>query len=116
MAYSAWPFAAPNSWNETPARPIIRSTVEDGQPKVRRRFTKIWFNYETSFRLLWSEHQAFWDFYNLDCQGGASPFTINHPITGASLIVRFAAEPSVSSGVATMPTFDISCKLERMFS
>lgn len=112
MSYTPWPFRPPASWQQTPVRPVIRSEIEDGQPKVRRRFTKIRYNYQASFRLHWSDHDRFWQFYEIDCAAGAVPFKIKHPITDEELTVRFATEPQIDGSTNIKPWFDISARLE----
>lgn len=114
--YVDWPFRCPASWQETPVKPVIRSEIEDGYPKQRRRFTKFWYQYEADFRLPWTDHEAFWQFYENNCQGGTIPFKIEHPISGKELLVRFAGEPRVSGSVDVKPYFDVSLKLELQFS
>jgi hypothetical protein len=115
-AYLDWPFRCPASWRENPVKPLIRSEIEDGYPKQRRRFTKIWYQYQADFRLSWDDHGAFWQFYELDCQGGAIPFKIKHPISDKELLVRFMEPPQVNGSVEIKPFFDVSLKLELQFS
>jgi len=74
---SAWPFRPPSTWQQVPVKPVIRSEVEDGYPKTRRRYTKVWYQYQTNFRLHWNDYDAFWTFWRVDCQGGASPLTFS---------------------------------------
>lgn len=116
MPYSAWPFECPNSWQEVPQKPVIRSEVEDGPTKVRRRFTKVMFKYEVSFRLPWSDYEAFWEFWRMDCGGGSIPMTIEHPVTKKTIIVRFADEPKTQSNTNLSKWFDLSCTLELQFN
>ena len=113
---SAWPFRPPSTWQQVPVKPVIRSEVEDGYPKTRRRYTKVWYQYQTNFRLHWNDYDAFWTFWRVDCQGGASPFNIQHPITNETVLVRFAAEPEVSSSVDIKPWFDVSMRLDLQFA
>jgi hypothetical protein len=95
---------------------MIRSEIENGYPKQRRRFTKLWYQYQASFRLPWADHASFWQFYETTCQGGAIPFKIRHPMTDQELLVRFFGEPQVSGSVDVKPFFDLTLKLELQFS
>ena len=115
-SYTEWPFRPPASWQQTPVKPMIRSEIEDGYPKQRRRFTKFWYQYQADFRLPWADHDSFWAFYEQTCQGGAIPFKIRHPISDAELLVRFSGEPQSSGSPDIKPFFDVSLKLELQFS
>lgn len=114
-AYSEWPFACPTTWQETPNRVTIRSEIEDGTPKTRRRFTKTWKNYQAAFRLPWADYDNFWSFYGVDAGAGSQPFYIKHPISGARILVRISSEPTSSGDVQNKPYFDVSLALEQQF-
>lgn len=113
--YSDWPFACPTTWQETVNRGVIRSEIEDGFPKVRRRFTKSWKNYQAAFRLPWGSYAAFWSFYNIEAGEGSIPFYISHPITGTRILVRMSGQPTASGDVNNKPHFDVSVTLEEQF-
>jgi hypothetical protein len=116
QTYSTWPFECPNSWQEKANPALVRSELDDGYPKVRRRFTKTWREYQVQWRLDVSKFQAFSNFVEVDCGAGSIPFYITHPITGSVITVRWKEPPQTSAGVDTLPTFDISGTLEMMFS
>lgn len=115
-SYPVWPFGCPQSWQEQPKVAVIRSEIDDGYPKVRRRFTKTWHEYQSQWRLEWSQFSAFKTFFDVDSGAGSVPFRMKHPITGADILVRWKEPPQVRSDVSTKPTFDISATLEEVFS
>lgn len=114
--YPVWPFACPRSWIRTPKPSLVRSSVEDGYPKVRRRFTKAWDEYQAEWTLMWEQEAAVAVFFAQDCQDGASPFYINDPYTGVQIIVRWKEPPTVRGSVDSKPTISVSGTLERVFS
>jgi hypothetical protein len=114
--YSTWPFTCPRSWTRNPKVSIVRSSVEDGYPKVRRRFTKGWDEYQVEWVLEWDQEQALIDFFTVDCQDGSTPFYLNDPYTGGQLIVRWKEPPVVRGNVDSKPTLQVTATLERVFS
>lgn len=114
--YSTWPFSCPRSWSRNPKPSLIRSTVEDGYPKVRRRFTKAWDEYQADWMITWAEEAAFMEFFSVDCQDGAYPFYMTEPLGGTQILVRWKEPPSIKGGIDSKPMIQISGSLERVFS
>jgi hypothetical protein len=90
--------------------------MDDGYPKVRRRFTKSWDEYQADWLLKWTDEEAFMVFFSVDCQDGATPFYLNDPYTGKPILVRWKEPPSVSGNVDTKPTIQVRGVFERVFS
>ena len=97
---AVWPTELPapalNSFNETPPMNAIRSNMDRGPAKVRRRTTA---NVRpVSFTLLLTQEQTqiLDDFFVNDTFSGAEQFDFTHPRTGAAVKARFAGEPSYS--------------------
>jgi hypothetical protein len=103
-------------WQEVPHPALIRSEVDDGYPKVRRRFTKTWREYQAKWRLGWEQFAAFNSFVETDCGAGAIPFTMPHPMTGVTILVRWKEPPTTMADTGSKPVFEISGNLEEMFS
>jgi hypothetical protein len=92
-SYAEWPFGCPQEWKETTNPALIRSSVEDGYPKVRRAYTKDWHQYEGRWPLLLSAVPAFRAFIDITCQGGALPFEMEDPmVPGTSRLYRSSAD------------------------
>lgn len=107
-----WPFACPKTWTEKPKPSIIRSEVDDGFPKVRRRFTKSWKEIEVTFMLNWSYKDQFDNFFETDCAAGAEPFYLDDPYNGNQLKVRWKEAPVTSGSPDMKPYFTVSGTLE----
>jgi hypothetical protein len=116
MSYSTWQFDCPASLQETPNPALVRSSVDDGYPKVRRRFTKTWRTFTVSWRLEWSQYTNFWRFHEVDCGAGSIPFYLRHPITNQNLLVRWKEPPQTQADVTTKPVFLVTGTLEEVLA
>lgn len=76
---------------------VIRSEMDVGYAKVRRRFTKGISTFSGSIYLTTDEYTLFKDFFDTTLNGGAIPFTYNHPITQVPSDFRFKGAPAYSS-------------------
>jgi hypothetical protein len=91
--------------------------VEDGYPKVRRRFTKSWDEYQAEWLINWGDEKALVDFFTVDCQDGSYPFYHPNPYDTAELVLmRWKEPPVVSGSVDTKPVVQVTGTLERVFS
>lgn len=95
---------------EGPPSNTVRSTMDKGPAKVRRRTTA---NVRSlSFKLILSKADTavFDTFFTTTTLSGSLEFNYTHPRTGAACEARFAQEPSYSerSGVV----YEISVSLE----
>jgi hypothetical protein len=72
---------------------VIKSDVDIGPSKIRRRFTRAVDLISCSIWLTIPQYTIFENFYNIEVAGGATSFFFNHPITGVQLLVRFTTEP-----------------------
>lgn len=83
-----------NSLQETPPDNVIRSSMDKGPAKVRRRTTA---NVRPiSFRMILSkaDTEVLDDFYTTDTFSGADEFDFTHPRTGAAVKARFVQPPT----------------------
>jgi hypothetical protein len=115
-SYPIWPFSCPRAWVRNPKPSLIRSNVEDGYPKVRRRFTKAWDEYQAQWMMDWLDEPNVMAFFTQDCQDGASPFYIDDPYTHQQILVRWKEPPTISGSADTKPVIQVSGTLERVFS
>jgi hypothetical protein len=116
-SYGAWPFGCPQEWRETTNPALIRTTMEDGYPKVRRAFTKDWHTFEGKWTIMASAIPSFRTFVDVVCQGGASPFTMEDPFVPATTrTFRFVEAPAIASDAHQMPTAVVTARLEEVFS
>lgn len=98
------------SYQETPPNNTIRTSMDRGPDKVRRRTTA---NVRpVSFKMLLNKTQVAQldDFYNEDTFSGADPFDFTHPRTGASVQARFVNPPAYQDRGAAM--YEAAVQLE----
>lgn len=76
---------------------VLRSDMEVGPQKLRRRFTKGVNTFSASIYLDISQYNIFFTFFNTTLNGGVLSFTFNHPITQVPTDFRFKGTPSISS-------------------
>ena len=76
---------------------VVRTEMDIGPAKVRRRFTKSVDTLTAIINLTVSEYSVFTYFYDTTLNGGSTTFNFLHPITGATIEARFVSDPSIRS-------------------
>lgn len=76
---------------------LIRTDMDIGPAKVRRRFTKPVDKYTCSINMYQSDYATFVQFFDTTLNGGATTFNFVDPFSGTSAIFRFTKPPSISS-------------------
>lgn len=99
---AAWPSSLPSApvpggYGEEPIPTIIRTDMELGPAKVRRRFTGNEIVFTLRYALTETQKFALEYFYHYTCLQGTLSFTWTHPITAASLTVYFLSPPTYVS-------------------
>lgn len=114
MANPSWPTSLPqyvlqSGYNEEPLESVIRTPVEGGNTKSRRRFTGKFMKFDV--RLMMTEAQAvtFEDFYWNTLKAGTLPFEWVHPRTRSAKTMKLLAPPKASSSDGN---FTYSLRLE----
>jgi hypothetical protein len=74
---------------------VLRSDMEVGPAKVRRRNTKGIDKFSASIDLSVAEYTTFKNFYTTSLNGGVLSFNFDHPITREETEFRFAETPNV---------------------
>ena len=74
----------------------IRSEMETGMPKVRRRFTKPINKLSCSILLNISQYSTFSVFFNTTLNGGVNTFNFNNPLSASTSEFRFITPPQIS--------------------
>lgn len=75
---------------------LLRSDMDIGPKKVRRRFTRPIDMYSTTINIYQSEAIAFRQFFNTTLNGGATSFYFTDPFTNVVEVFRFTKPPSIS--------------------
>ena len=100
------------SFNYSFGDTTLRSQMDVGPAKVRRRFTRAVDMLTTSIMLDYDQYATFKIFYETTTNGGVTPFTYENPLTGASEEFRFAEPPSIQSIGGR--TFRVGMKWEKL--
>ena len=98
---SAWPSTIQQAFNQgdfalTDEDNVIRSTVDIGKPKRRRRYTASRETFNGSFIVDATGYAVFKAFFDTTLAAGSLPFTHDHPITGTSADFEFLGPYSLS--------------------
>lgn len=103
-----WPATLPlypltRGYEETSPTLTIRTQMETGPPKVRKRFTSGITQIKCLFILIGSQTQQLDQFYTGPAAGGAEPYEWVHPRTRQTINVRFLSPPMYRSVEALQP-------------
>ena len=95
----AWPITLPASplvegFRETPPDTVLRSPMDQGPAKLRRRTTAGTGALSLTYLLSRAQVNALMDFFNDTLAGGSLPFDFTHPVNGATLACRFRQMPA----------------------
>ena len=85
----------PQTWSEKSIDQLIRSEVDVGVAKVRRRYTRERLQITISLTLLKNQYDAFKTFYDVTLKDGLETFNYKHPYTGKILECRFLEAPQI---------------------
>lgn len=117
-----WPASLPQSVLADVSRKrqsgMIRSQMDTGAAKQRKRFTAVVRQYQASMILTGAQLATFDSFYESDLGQGATSFTWIDPVTDASCSLRFMADPEVSmvkpSATVNNRLWRVTMQLERL--
>lgn len=98
MAVPSWPSELPTDWliagyDEQMPDVLIRTQMEAGIPKVRRRYTTAVSPLSLSQVMTADEIATLEAFYIATLGRGAKRFSMTHPRTGESVELRFVSPP-----------------------
>lgn len=118
---SVWPGSLPQSpllsgFTETTPNLVLRTQMDAGPPKQRRRFTAGVRPFTISMLMTADQVDIFDDFFMNTCEGGALSFLFPDPRTGsdssANAYFRFVGQAKYKS--VTPELFEVEFNLERM--
>ena len=117
MTNLVWPAALPQrpsvgGYQERFTETALRTPMEAGAAKLRRRFTAAPRQMELSFRMTPAQVALVRIFFEDTTAGGTLPFDWAHPRDGTTSSYRFMEPPRVSATAANL--FSISIKLEQV--
>lgn len=100
MASIDWPTTLPvprqEGYSESPPNNTIRSRIDSGAAKVRRRFTAGVRQLTVAYALTQTEVGYLDTFYVTTSKSGSLAFNYTHPRTGATVEARFLEPPVYS--------------------
>lgn len=110
-----WPATLPQrplvaGYGESRQSQVLRSSMDAGPPKVRRRFSAAAQNFNVQWRMDSTQLDTFTTFFDTDIQGGSLRFDIPHPRSGTTVSARFQDVYSISALGGT--NWNVSATLE----
>src|SRR5262245_10179110 len=93
----AWPGTLPqqplyDGFQETAPNTVLRTTMDAGPPKQRRRYTAGIRRFSVALQLTKAQVAVLDSFYLNNLNGGVDPFTWVHPRTGTAATFRFTGD------------------------
>ena len=111
---STWPVTLPppalNTLREAPPNNIIRSSMDKGPDKVRRRTTANIRPISFTLKLTPEQVETLDQFYTITTSSGADEFDYTHPRTGDPVTARFVEPPQYSEVAGVI--YDCGVSLE----
>lgn len=101
------------TWSEQDQPQTIRSSMDSGDVKVRRRTTGRTRHAEVSVRLPVDVHADFLDWWLIYSQAGVQPTNMVEP-TGQEAVWRFVEPPLIEWPEADTSFFQVSARIERL--
>ena len=113
-----WPESLPQvpllgGYDETPPALTLRTDMDAGPAKVRRRFTAGVRQYGMAFLLTAAQLGTLDTFFMDDLEGGALSFDFPAPRGGGTIAVRFV-EPPAYTPAQSADTWRVAVQLEQL--
>lgn len=95
---ATWPATIPqvpslDDYSAADVDATLRSGMDSGPEKVRRRYTAVPENLTCTFIMSTAQHTTFQTFFRDTIARGAIPFDWVHPETGAAVVCRIIGVP-----------------------
>jgi hypothetical protein len=110
-----WPVGLPDcaeSWEEQNVPVTVRTQMDIGPPKVRKRYTRTMRNARVSFTMTHEQAMQLRDFFEVDLQGGIYEHEFRHPFANELQRFRFVEPPSIANLGAMACA--VSCSWEQL--
>lgn len=120
MALIPWKEGLPEcaqSWEEMDEPNVIRTNVDVGPPKVRRRSTLQLRSVKVGWTMPAEKYELLMEFYETDCLQGINEFEYAHPVTKAVNRYRFSGSPKITmiKGKVGVGAIKVECEWEMQF-
>lgn len=110
-----WPATLPDcaeTWEEQAVPVTVRTAMDVGPPKVRRRYTRTMRNVRVGFTMTHEQAMALRDYFELDLQGGVLEHEFRHPFLDEVQDFRFTEPPAINNMGAL--ACSVSCSWEQL--
>ena len=102
MAAETWPASLPtdiltDGFNQQAIPVVIRTKMEAGIDKIRRRYTSEIVNSSVSMVITFAQYTTLESFFNVTLQGGVLSFNFTDPADNTEYEYRFLEPPSYST-------------------
>jgi hypothetical protein len=100
MASLNWPASLPQcmeNYSEKAAPVTVRTNVEEGPPKTRRRFTKRLVRGQVTMTMTITQRNDLDSFFYVDLNGGVLTFNFKHPWSGVNKEWQIVDAPDFSN-------------------
>jgi hypothetical protein len=94
-----WPAGLPDcagTYSEKAEPVTVRTNVEEGPAKVRRRFTQRVVRAQVGMQMHINQYDILDDFFYIQLNGGVGRFNFKHPWTGVASVWRMIESPDFS--------------------
>lgn len=112
----SWPSSLPlpdvPGYQEIMPNAVIRTAMDVGPEKVRRRTTAAVRRFRLSYSMTNAEVETLNTFYNTTIEGGVLTFTMDNPRTGVTKTYRIQSPPEVTT--ITGIYFRVNCSFEEL--
>lgn len=117
---ATWPSTIPFpklGWTERRQQGFIRTPMDTGPAKVRRRFSAVSSEMETTVGLTAAQRATFDTFYATTLSEGSGEFTADDKVDGSTATYRFVAPPEFShrhSNGTQTTVYEVVLRLEKL--
>ena len=95
-----WPALLPDcagTYSEKAEPVTVRTNVEEGPAKVRKRFTQRVIRAQVGMQMRIDQYDILDDFFYIELNGGVGRFNFKHPWTAAPSVWRMVESPDYES-------------------
>lgn len=102
------------TWAEVDKSQVVRSEMDFGTIKVRRRTTGVIWTIDASVTLRAEQYDDFMNWFRVNCQAGVLPTRIKRPQDAKEVVARFAEPPTIQWPDMNKAAFQATCKFEQL--
>jgi len=112
----SWPISLPlpdvGGYQETMPDAVIRSPMDVGPDKVRRRTSAAVRKFKLTYSMTPTQLATLDTFFNTTVEGGALTFTMDNPRTAITETYRFMAPPDINA--ISGAYYRVNCSFEEL--